>query len=194
MMKITDTAREKVLEFIKAEEDQELALRVAASQSGEFEFGLVRKSDRRDDDVVIDAEGLEVLVDGESAKRLEKATFEFVEAGAESGFRIVGVGPSWDDPVARKVQEIIDSRVKPGVASHGGYVTLLDVKDGRAYVKLGGGCQGCGMANVTLKHGIEAMIREAVPEITEIVDSTDHAGGTNPYYSPAKGAGSSPLG
>jgi Fe/S biogenesis protein NfuA len=193
MLKITEQARAKVLEFIRAEEDQELALRVAISQSGEFEFGLVRKDDRGDDDVVIDEGGLEVYVDPESAKRLETATFEFVDAGAESGFRVVGAGPSWDDPVARRVQEIIDSRINPGVAAHGGHVTLLDVKGGRAFVKLGGGCQGCGMANVTLKHGIEAMIRDTVPEITEVIDTTDHAGGSNPYYSPAKGAGPSPF-
>ena len=71
-------------------------------------------------------------------------------------------------------------------------MTLLDVKENRAYVKLGGGCQGCGMASVTLKHGIEAMIREEIPEIAEIIDSTDHAGGTNPFYAPAKGAGPGP--
>jgi Fe-S cluster biogenesis protein NfuA len=76
---------------------------------------------------------------------------------------------------------------------HGGYITLLDVKDDVAYVALGGGCQGCGMANVTLKQGIEALIREAVPEIHQVVDTTDHAGGTNPYYQPSKGGGQSPF-
>ena len=88
---------------------------------------------------------------------------------------------------------MIDSKINPGVASHGGHVSLLDVKDGTAFIRLGGGCQGCGMVDVTLKQGIEVVIREEVPEIQKIVDSTDHAGGTNPYYQPAKGGGSSPF-
>jgi Fe-S cluster biogenesis protein NfuA len=88
---------------------------------------------------------------------------------------------------------VIDTKINPGVAMHGGYVTLLDVKDDIAYVALGGGCQGCGMANVTLKQGIEVIIREAVPEIHQVIDSTDHAGGTNPYYQPSKGGGPSPF-
>ncbi len=71
-------------------------------------------------------------------------------------------------------------------------MALLEVKDAVAYIQLGGGCQGCGMVDVTLKQGIEVRIREAVPAIREIVDSTDHAGGKNPYYQPSKG-GPSPY-
>jgi Fe-S cluster biogenesis protein NfuA len=78
------------------------------------------------------------------------------------------------------------------VGSHGGWVSLLDVRDDVVYIQLGGGCQGCGMADVTLKQGIEVRIREVVPSIKDVVDSTDHAGGTNPYYRPAKG-GASPY-
>ena len=81
----------------------------------------------------------------------------------------------------------------PAVSEHGGFVSLLDVKGDAAYIQLGGGCQGCGMVDVTLKQGIEVMIREAVPEIREIIDQTDHAGGNNPYYQPSKGGGPSPL-
>ena len=71
-------------------------------------------------------------------------------------------------------------------------MTLLDVKDDVVYVALGGGCQGCGMVDVTLKQGIEVRVREAVPEIKAVIDSTDHAGGKNPYYKPSKG-GASPY-
>jgi len=78
------------------------------------------------------------------------------------------------------------------VATHGGYVALLDVRDGRAFIRLGGGCQGCGMASVTLKQGIEKSILNAVPEITEVLDTTDHASGQNPFYQPAK-SGQSPF-
>jgi Fe/S biogenesis protein NfuA len=117
----------------------------------------------------------------------------FVEGIHQSGFQIDNPNSVWTDPRAKAVQEVIDSKINPGVAMHGGYVTLLDVKEDVAYVALGGGCQGCGMANVTLKQGIEVIIREAVPEIRQVIDTTDHAGGTNPYYQPSKGGGPSPF-
>ncbi len=85
-----------------------------------------------------------------------------------------------------KVQELIDSTINPAVAGHGGFVQLVDVKDNRVYIQMGGGCQGCGAADVTLKAGIERLIKEELPEIEEVLDSTDHASGTNPYYTPAK--------
>jgi len=71
-------------------------------------------------------------------------------------------------------------------------VQLLEFKDGTAYVKMGGGCQGCGMASVTLKQGVEVAIKRAVPQVTNVLDTTDHASGSNPFYSPAKG-GASPF-
>ncbi|UCF67803.1 MAG: iron-sulfur cluster assembly accessory protein [Acidobacteriota bacterium] len=197
MLKITDLAREKVLEFMAQEEEPDLALRIAITGRGpagfEYEFGLVRADEKAEDDVVIDAVGLTVFVEAKSAKKLENASFEFVDTAEESGFRISNPNPLWDDPVAERVQQVIDTKINPAVAMHGGHVTLLDVDGDRVYVRLGGGCQGCGMANVTLKQGIEVMIREEVPEIREIVDSTDHAGGTNPYYQPATGGGAPPL-
>ncbi|MGH7387102.1 MAG: NifU family protein, partial [Candidatus Methylomirabilales bacterium] len=98
----------------------------------------------------------------------------------------------WTDPKAQAVQEAIDTQINPGVASHGGHVALLDVKDDIAYIALGGGCQGCGMADVTLKQGIEVLLKEAVPEIRQVIDTTDHAAGKNPFYQPSKG-GTSPF-
>jgi len=86
-----------------------------------------------------------------------------------------------------KVQEVIDTMVNPAVAGHGGYVELIDVQDNRVYLQMGGGCQGCGAADITLKAGIERLIKEEIPEVTEILDVTDHASGQNPYYSPSKG-------
>ncbi|NIS80900.1 MAG: iron-sulfur cluster assembly accessory protein, partial [Anaerolineales bacterium] len=98
----------------------------------------------------------------------------------------------WSDATSQAVQELIDTKVNPVIASHRGQVTLLDVKDGVAYIEFGGGCQGCGMANMTLKHGVDAMIREAIPEIKQVLDTTDHAAGKNPYYRRTD-AGVSPM-
>ena len=85
-----------------------------------------------------------------------------------------------------KVQQILDDQINPGVASHGGFVELLDVKDDNLFIRMGGGCQGCGAADVTLKMGIERLIRDQVPQVREIFDTTDHASGQNPFYAASK--------
>ncbi len=87
--------------------------------------------------------------------------------------------------VEEQIQHVLEEEVNPMVASHGGVVSLLEVKDSNAYLEFGGGCQGCGMIDVTLKQGVEVMIKEQVPEIEAIYDVTDHAEGTNPYYQPS---------
>ena len=86
-----------------------------------------------------------------------------------------------------KVQELIETTINPAVAGHGGYVELLDVRDNTVYLQMGGGCQGCGAADITLKAGIERLIKEEIPEITEVLDTPDHGAGQNPYYTAGKG-------
>jgi Fe/S biogenesis protein NfuA len=81
---------------------------------------------------------------------------------------------------------VLERDINPSIASHGDHAELAAVEDATAYLRLGGGCQGCGMATVTLSHGIEVAITQAVPEITRVIDVTDHASGTNPYFEPAK--------
>ncbi len=90
------------------------------------------------------------------------------------------------DAIKMRVQSILDREINPAVAAHGGWVELIDVKRNEVFIRMGGGCQGCGMADVTLKQGVERSIREAIPEVGAIMDTTDHASGRNPYYSPAK--------
>jgi Fe-S cluster biogenesis protein NfuA len=91
-----------------------------------------------------------------------------------------------EEEIREKVQAIIDEEINPQVAGHGGFISLLDVKGNVVYIRMGGGCQGCGMADVTLKQGIEKAIRAAIPEVGDILDATDHASGRNPYYAPSK--------
>jgi Fe/S biogenesis protein NfuA len=85
-----------------------------------------------------------------------------------------------------KVQELIDTMINPAIAGHGGYVDLIDVQDNRVYLQMGGGCQGCGAADITLKSGIERLIKDELPEVIEVLDTTDHASGSNPYYTAGK--------
>jgi len=85
-----------------------------------------------------------------------------------------------------KVQYLLAHKINPGVAAHAGFVELIDVKDNNVYIRLGGGCQGCGAADFTLRQGIEAILRKEIPEILQVLDVTDHAAGMNPYYRPVK--------
>jgi Fe/S biogenesis protein NfuA len=100
----------------------------------------------------------------------------------------IGVPPPADlsGDVARRVMQVLDQQVNPTIAGHGGRAELVAVEQGTAYLRLGGGCQGCAMATVTLSQGIERAVIQAVPEITSVVDVTDHQSGTNPYFEAAK--------
>lgn len=122
-------------------------------------------------------------------RKVGKAIRAFLqsEAGALSmGLSEIPGNAALEEQIRAKVQRVLDTQINPGVAGHGGQVTLLDVRGSEVYIRMGGGCQGCGMASVTLKQGIEKSIHQHVPEVTAIFDTTDHAMGQNPYYSPSK--------
>ncbi len=91
-----------------------------------------------------------------------------------------------DDALYERVADLFEHEVNPMVARHGGRVELIDVQDAVVMVRMAGGCQGCGMADVTLRQGIEAMLHEHVPEVKGVVDITDHTAGSNPYFAAAK--------
>jgi Fe-S cluster biogenesis protein NfuA len=97
-----------------------------------------------------------------------------------------GASATADDALYERVADLFDQQVNPMVARHGGRVELIDVQDAVVMVRMAGGCQGCGMADVTLRQGIEAMLHQHVPEVRGVVDITDHAAGSNPYFAAAK--------
>jgi Fe-S cluster biogenesis protein NfuA len=92
-----------------------------------------------------------------------------------------------ESEIRKRIQQLLEREINPAVGMHGGWVELIDVKKNSVYLRLGGGCQGCGAANATLKFGIEKSIRELIPEVGEILDTTDHAAGRNPYYQAGRG-------
>ncbi len=98
--------------------------------------------------------------------------------------------PGLATEAGKAIRRLLDERINPQVAGHGGHIALVDVQDDTVYIRLEGGCQGCGMADVTLKQGVATEIQAIVPAITSVLDVTDHAGGTNPYYQPGKGGAS----
>ena len=150
----------------------------------EYEFALVGPVGQQPDDLAIDHPGLRVLVDPKSVELLRGTTVDVDPTG--QSIDIANPNEGWKDELAQRVQKVLDSEINPAVQMHGGLVTLLDVKDGAAYIEMGGGCQGCGMKDVTLRQGIEGAFKRSVPEITQIIDTTDHVAGTNPYYQPSK--------
>ncbi len=95
--------------------------------------------------------------------------------------------PGLTSPMGQAIQRLFDDNINPSVASHGGYITLLDVKEDTVYIRMEGGCQGCGMSQVTLKQGVETEVRRVAPSIQAVLDVTDHAEGTNPYFQPGMG-------
>jgi Fe/S biogenesis protein NfuA len=193
MITIAEAAQQYISNLLADEERQGLALRLEITgrrgNGFQYKLGFVRQDEKAPDDVVVDAGSFQVFIDAESAPNLQGATLAFLDDGERSGFKIENPNAGWTDPKAIAIQQLFDEHINPALADHGGFVVLLDVKDDIAYVSLGGGCQGCGMADVTLKQGIEALITEEVPGIRQVVDSTDHASGTNPFYQPAKGGG-----
>jgi len=116
----------------------------------------------------------------------EVARVEFVDQRQAAEQQAARGTLDLDDPETASVQSLLDERINPTIAAHGGWITLLEVRDHTAYVRLEGGCQGCGMADVTLKQGVESLIRDEVPSIVAVLDSTDHASGDNPYFEPGK--------
>ncbi len=184
---VTDAAQQRIRAVRESEKADDAALRVRAHEDGasfRYELGFVQREARDDDDQSIEFGDITVLIDPESLPRLTGATLEFVDDLDGTGFKIQNPNrPSLlENPIAARVQRVIDESINPSVASHGGRVSLMDVRDTRIFVQLSGGCQGCGMADVTLKQGIEETILREVPEVTEVLDVTDHGAGSNPYY------------
>lgn len=95
---------------------------------------------------------------------------------------VEGDRPGLRTPEAEAIRILLETRINPAIAAHGGYINLIDIQEDIAYVEMAGGCQGCGMADATLKQGVEVEIKKSVPSISQVLDVTDHAGGTNPYY------------
>ena len=97
--------------------------------------------------------------------------------------------PGLETDIGQAVAKVLNEKINPAVAGHGGHISLIDVQDdSKVILRLEGGCQGCGMASVTLRQGVEVEIKQAVPQITDVIDVTDHAGGDNPYYQSGGGA------
>ncbi len=186
MLTISDAARDELRKLMQEKGLEGQVLRLAIRGVGPFgfqyEMGFLPPEQCPADDERLQANGIEVAVEAGSGDKLRGSKLDFISGPLESGFKIENPNPVWDDPLAERVQRVLQERINPSVGMHGGFISLLKVEDQVAYIIMGGGCQGCGLANATLRQGVEVAIKEAVPEIREVVDATDHGSGENPFY------------
>jgi Fe/S biogenesis protein NfuA len=199
IVEITDAARDKILALRDSEgiPDLHLGLRITGvgSQGFIYETAFLRTEEIGGSDLVEDHGGLPVAIALDSVDNLRGAVLDL--SGDGNGPGLVMRNPNVPSPSLpggelgdleltgtpeEKVRTLLSERINPAIASHGGVAQLVSVEGSIAMLELGGGCQGCGLAAVTLRQGIERAILEAIPEIDEVVDVTDHAMGTNPFY------------
>ena len=195
---VTDPARDKILE-LRAQEDEPdtlgLRIEVTGVQGVEYTYDLtfdpVAEADAAAGDLVESQGELPVIIPGDSLDALRGATLDLPSANGQQG--LVLRNPNRPDPLAgahielsgtveEKVRQLLDGQINPALAMHGGFAALDHVDDAVVYVTMGGGCQGCAVSAMTLREGIARSIKEAIPEVTEVIDTTDHDQGQNPYY------------
>lgn len=198
VMIVTAAAREVVLEIRAKEDDGEaLGLRVevtgATGVDYTYDLSLEPMAEAADDDHLRDTDGLTVIIPANSVDAMRGSTLDLPSMAGQGGLvirnpnRPSALGELGDleltGDAANQVQILLSERINPALASHGGFAELVKVEGDKAFVTMGGGCQGCAMSAATLREGITKAILEAIPAITEVVDTTDHGLGENPYYS-----------
>ena len=177
--------------------DEEFALSIEVTGfSGpqfSYELAFVPLSDKQEDWVEERHDGLAVIFPKIDTGKLDGATLELTEQGLAMNNPNSPAPPTMSapagtlsGPLVDRVQQVLKEQVNPAIAAHGGGAELVSVDGTIAYLRLFGGCQGCGLAQVTLKQGIERILLESIPELTQVVDVTDHASGETPYYESQK--------
>ncbi len=203
-LEISERAKNFVIEALKneAEENLGLFIEVSGESNGQYQYDLYFQdvNDRTIQDSLLEIDGLKVVIPSSSIKKLTGAKLDMSDEQDNSQLFLINpnrptvrtFSEEMDIPgdltsmEALKIVEILDKEINPAIASHGGYAELVSVDGSTAYVRMMGGCQGCGMAAVTLSQGIEVAIKDGVPEIEDVVDVTNHSAGTNPFYASSK--------
>jgi len=200
---IEEQAKAMILEVREREPDGEnlgLVLSIGGVDGTSFRYNvaLMRIEDAAPDDHIVDHGDLSIVVPAADLENLRGATIKMSANLLQPGLvldnpnspspQILGRGEPADlsGSVAERVVEVVNTMINPAIAAHGGRADVIAVEESTVYVRLGGGCQGCGLAAVTLSQGIESTLTQMVPEIVKVIDVTDHAEGSNPYYEQSK--------
>lgn len=198
MLTISESAQNHFRRLIEQQDMDGLGIRMQVVQAGtpkaDCRLEFCEPQDLAGDEWALDCTGFVLYVDAASMPYLDDAQVDY-QANATGGQLIVrapkikGQAPAPDADLAERVRHVLNSEINPQIAAHGGRVSLVEVAPGNIVVlKFGGGCHGCGMADVTLKQGIETTLRARLPEISQVRDATDHASGENPYFRDGHGA------
>lgn len=192
MIEISDAAQRYFKRLIEQQDEQGLGLRIAVNHPGtpgaNCDLQFSPEGQCMEDDHVVTYDGFKMYVADASIPWLDEASIDFEEdeTGGQLTIKapgIKGTEPSSGDSIEKRVGWLLETEINPSLASHGGHVDLVEITEKMEVVlQFGGGCQGCGMADVTLKQGIEDTLTRNIPEITAVLDSTDHQSGQNPYY------------
>lgn len=192
MIEVHDPAQQYLRGLLEKQDLAGAGLRMVVSNPGtpgaECELSFCTDDEAVEGDAVFELDGFRLYVDAESAPFLGDAEIDF-EADPTGGQLVVrapnirGEEPGVDAALEDRVQFVLDSEINPSVAAHGGQVSLVAVSPtGQVTLRFGGGCHGCGMVSVTLKEGVEKTLKARIPEVTAVLDATDHSTGENPYY------------
>ena len=188
MFSITETARAKILERLRDPGQALKGVRMVAESKtplkATYHLGWVQSEQEVPHDILVQFDQIPVYISLETIPYLPDTVIDYVDGELAVINEKSGIG-KLQGSIDERVRQILDNEINPMVAMHGGVVSLLEVKGSTVFLEFGGGCQGCGMVDVTLKQGVEAIFKENIPEVTELLDVTDHANGCNPYYRPS---------
>ena len=192
MVEITASAQQYLIELLSKQDDKDVDIRIFIADAGtpmaETCIAYCRPGEEQEDDERVEYEGFTAWLDGRSKPFLVDALVDYAED--KMGGQLTIKAPnskvpnvSDDSPIEDKINYILHSQINPGLASHGGMVNLVEVVDAEvAVLQFGGGCQGCGMVDATLKDGVEKTLLEQLPELKAVRDITDHTVTENAYY------------
>lgn len=197
ILDVSEAALAKVLQIREGEDDGEtlgLRVEITGTNGADFTYDLTFDpiAEATADAKVYEVDDLTLIVPANSVENLTGATLDLPSNPMQGGLVIrnpnkpdllAGHDIELSGPLADKLQQLLDRHINPSLAAHGGYAQLERVEDTVVYISMGGGCQGCAMSAATLREGITAMISQALPEVTQVIDVTDHDAGENPYYS-----------
>lgn len=200
---VTDAARAVILDARGGEPEPDtlaLWLEVSGEAAGSFTYDLWFQAvaDAGPNEAVQHHDGLSVVIGPGSVDKLRGARIDAdpdggmvvdnpnKPAAAAASPSMTGPPPDLTGDIPQRVIQVLEEQINPSIAMHGGMAELVAIEDGIAYLRLSGGCQGCGLAAVTLSQGIAVAIKESVPEVIDVRDVTDHSSGSNPYYEAAK--------
>jgi len=198
VLTVSDAALEKVLEIRDGEDDADdtgLRVMIVGTRGVEFDYDLSLESIKgADEDSLVYSVGpLTIIIPADSVDDMAGSTLDIPSNPMQGGLVIRNpnrppvLAPGdieLTGTIEDKVRQLLDQSINPALAAHGGFASLVKIEnETEVHVLMGGGCQGCSMSAMTLTEGIKTAIVDMIPEVTEVVDATDHSAGTNPFYS-----------